>query len=159
MEPKRQRVMSLKTTYILVLLSAILLAGPLGLIAGTAGTDTDCSRAVSTAEMMHCATRVYQEADAELNRVYRQLTTELNGRRKVQLQASQRAWLAFRDKNAVFAAGVAEDGSIAPLLETAELTTMTKARTEQLRAYLKKADTSETTRGTDCPREENQQNN
>ncbi|NLX19756.1 MAG: DUF1311 domain-containing protein [Desulfobulbus sp.] len=128
----------MKITRFLVLLLAMLLMESLQVSAGTADTVSDCSKAVTTAEMLRCADKEFREADAELNRVYRQLTAELNGRRKIQLKASQRAWLAFRDRNAVFAAGAAEGGSMASLLEVAELTALTQARTEQLRVYLKK---------------------
>lgn len=99
--------------------------------------NQDCAQAVSTAEMRTCANRLYQEADAELNQVYRQLVARLSAQRKAQLKASQQAWLAFRDKNAAFAAGVAEGGSMASLVEVTELTALTRSRTEQLRAYLK----------------------
>lgn len=99
--------------------------------------EPDCSQAVSTAEMRTCANRLYQEADAELNQVYRQLIAQLSAPRKTQLKASQQAWLAFRDKNADFAAGVAEGGSMASLVEVMELTAMTRTRTEQLRTYFK----------------------
>lgn len=99
--------------------------------------EPDCSQAVSTAEMRTCANRLYQEADAELNQVYRQLIAQLSAPRKTQLKASQQAWLAFRDKNADFAAGVAGGGSMASLVEVMELTAMTRTRTEQLRTYFK----------------------
>jgi uncharacterized protein YecT (DUF1311 family) len=100
-------------------------------------SDETCREAVSTAEMLTCAAGLYQQADAELNRVYRQLAAQLSGPRKAQLKTSQQAWLVFRDKNAAFAAGVAEGGSMASLVEVTELTGMTRSRTEQLRAYLK----------------------
>lgn len=103
---------------------------------GYAGKQ-DCAEAVSTAEMQTCANRLYHEADAELNQVYRQLIAQLSVQRKTQLKASQQAWLAFRDKNAAFAAGVAEGGSMASLVEITELTAMTRSRTEQLRTYFK----------------------
>jgi uncharacterized protein YecT (DUF1311 family) len=115
---------------------AAILMGCLWVAPGCAGKQ-DCAEAVSTAEMQICANQLYQEADAELNQVYRQLNAQLSAQRKTQLKASQQAWLAFRDKNAVFAAGVAEGGSMASLVEITELTALTKSRTEQLRAYLK----------------------
>ena len=98
--------------------------------------ERDCAEAMSTAEMQTCANKRYQEADAELNQVYRQLTARLSAQRKGQLKASQQAWLAFRDKNAAFAAGVAEGGTMASLVEVTELTAMTRSRTEQLKTYL-----------------------
>lgn len=115
---------------------AAILMGCLWAASGYAGKQ-DCAEAVSTAEMQTCANRLYQEADAELNQVYRQLIAQLSAQRKTQLKASQQAWIAFRDKNAAFAAGIAEGGSMASIVEVTELTAMTRSRTEQLRTYLK----------------------
>jgi uncharacterized protein YecT (DUF1311 family) len=99
--------------------------------------EKDCKDAVSTAEMRACANRLYEAADAELNQVYRQLASQLSDKRRERLKTAQQAWIAFRDKNATFAASVVEDGTMVPLLEVTELTALTKQRTEQLRAYLK----------------------
>lgn len=121
----------------LMLAIVVFFAGCLSAAPNLFAVEPDCSQAVSTAEMQTCANRLYQEADAELNRIYRQLFAQLSGQRKAQLKASQQAWLAFRDKNAAFAAGVAEGGSMASLVEITELTAMTRSRTEQLRTYLK----------------------
>jgi len=115
---------------------AAILMGCLWVVPGYASKQ-DCTEAASTAEMQACANRLYQEADAELNQVYRQLFAQLSAQRKTQLKASQQAWLAFRDKNAAFAASVVEGGSMASLVEVTELTAMTRYRTEQLRTYLK----------------------
>lgn len=99
--------------------------------------EKDCQDAVTTAEMRACANEQYKAADAELGRVYRQLASQLSGQRRDKLKAAQRAWITFRDKNADFAASVAEGGTLSPLLEVTELTAMTKQRTEQLKAQLK----------------------
>lgn len=100
-------------------------------------SEKDCSDAASTAEMQTCADKLYQAADAELNRVYRQLASKLSTSRREKLKTAQQAWIAFRDKNAAFAASVVEGGTMYPILEISELTTMTKQRTEQLKGYLK----------------------
>jgi len=126
----------MKITHAVMVSIAAILAVCLWTEPGRTG-EPDCSQEVSTAEMQTCANRLYQEADAELNQVYRQLIAQLPAQRKTQLKASQQAWLAFRDKNATFAASVAEGGSIASLVGVTELTAMTRSRTEQLRAYLK----------------------
>ena len=86
---------------------AAILMGCLWASSGYAGKQ-DCAEAVSTAEMQTCANRLYQEADAELNQVYRQLIAQLSAQRKTQLKASQQAWITFRDKNTAFAAGIAD---------------------------------------------------
>jgi uncharacterized protein YecT (DUF1311 family) len=86
--------------------------------------------------MHRCSNQLYREADAELNRVYQQLTTQLSNVRRAKLRAAQRAWILFRDKNSAFVASKVEDGTMYPILEIMELTTLTKQRTEQLKAYL-----------------------
>lgn len=87
--------------------------------------------------MQICAGELYRSADAELNRVYRQLSTILSDDRREQLKVAQRAWIVFRDKNATFTASEVAGGSMYPLLELSEKTAMTERRTEQLRAYLR----------------------
>jgi uncharacterized protein YecT (DUF1311 family) len=121
------------------LLTPILAFLFLGLVpaADLSASERDCKDAVSTAEMRTCVNERYQAADAELNRVYRQLASQLSGMRREQLKAAQQAWIVFRDKNAAFAASVVEGGTLYPLLEITELTNLTKQRTDQLRAHLK----------------------
>jgi uncharacterized protein YecT (DUF1311 family) len=100
-------------------------------------SERDCKDAVSTSEMRACANKLYEAADAELNQVYRQLASQLSDKGREKLKAAQQAWILFRDKNAIFAASVVEGGTMYPILEVTELTTMTQQRTEQLRAHLK----------------------
>lgn len=99
-------------------------------------TEQDCQNATTTAATQNCAGELYRSADAELNRVYRQLSTILSDDHREQLKAAQRAWIVFRDRNATFAAGAVAGGSMYPLLELSEKTAMTERRTEQLRSYL-----------------------
>lgn len=98
--------------------------------------EIDCKSAVTTAEMHHCANESYRTADAELNRIYRQLSAQLSGKRREQLKQAQRAWITFRDKNAAFVASAFEGGTMYPILELSELTNMTIYRAEQLKAQL-----------------------
>jgi uncharacterized protein YecT (DUF1311 family) len=107
------------------------------MVPGLSASERDCKEAVSTAEMRTCANERYQAADGELNRVYRQLASQLSDQRRAKLKAAQKAWIAFRDKNAAFVASVVEDGTMYPIVEVMELTATTKQRTEQLRAELK----------------------
>jgi uncharacterized protein YecT (DUF1311 family) len=68
----------------------------------------------------------FERADSELNKIYEALLTKLpDAQGKQMLKKSQRAWLAFRDAEAAFAADQARGGSMAPMIryETmAELT-------------------------------------
>ena len=122
----------LRTTVLVLTISLLLPPLPTLLAA-----PADCADAVSTAEMRSCANARYQEADAELNRVYRQLMSGLSLPGREQLKAAQQAWLGFRDKNAAFVAAMAGEGTMVPLVETAELTTVTRQRVEQLKRYRK----------------------
>jgi|GEM_PF-2076018 len=99
------------------------------------GTQSECSEAATTAQMRACAAQDYQAADAELNRIYNDLRARLSGTQRERLVAAQRAWIVFRDRQAAFAAGVAEGGTLAPLLDVSERATLTRKRTEQLRRY------------------------
>jgi len=79
------------------------------------------------------------EADAEdrqLNIVYKQVVADLDEEGKVLLKTSQRAWLAYRDAEAKFAADAMRGGSAAPLLYFSSIATLTKQRTELLKNYL-----------------------
>jgi uncharacterized protein YecT (DUF1311 family) len=68
----------------------------------------------------------FAHADAELNKSYETLLAKIpDAEDKEKLKQSQRAWLAFRDAEATFAADQLRGGSMAPTIryETmAELT-------------------------------------
>jgi uncharacterized protein YecT (DUF1311 family) len=79
----------------------------------------------------------FKRADAELNKTYEALLKKLpDAESKEKLKQSQRAWLAFRDAEAAFAADVARGGSMAPTLRYASMTELTEQRTKQLKARL-----------------------
>jgi uncharacterized protein YecT (DUF1311 family) len=112
-------------------------AGVLALCAlavlGTRATAAGCEDALTSAEMLNCASRAYEVAKAELDDVYRRLAARLAAPRRAQLEASQSAWTAYRDAQAAFVAGVAEDGTLYPILRLSERTALTEARIEALR--------------------------
>ncbi len=79
------------------------------------------------------------DADAEdrqLNIVYKQVIADLDEEGKALLKTSQRAWLAYRDAEAKFAADAMRGGTAAPLLYFASIATLTRQRTELLKACL-----------------------
>lgn len=89
--------------------AAVYTAG-IAVFAGTADAQpkVDCSNAISTYEMNECAGRDFEQADGELNRVYKEALKSIpemaveeprfNARNwEAALRASQRAWIAFRD--------------------------------------------------------------
>ena len=58
----------------------------------------NCVAPQNLAEANDC----YQQADTTLNDVYRQVRTNLTGRRKQQLIAAEQAWITFRDAHCAF---------------------------------------------------------
>jgi uncharacterized protein YecT (DUF1311 family) len=76
----------------------------------------------------------FKKADAELNKTYEALLKKLpDAESKQKLKESQRAWVAFRDAEAAFAAG---GGTMAPTLRYATMTELTEQRIKQLKARL-----------------------
>ncbi len=80
----------------------------------------------------------YEAEDARLNKAYHEIMQRLSDspEDKKLLQAAQRAWIAFRDAECDFSTNDSKDGSIYPMLVSGCRADLTKARTEQLGAYL-----------------------
>ncbi len=77
----------------------------------------------------------FEQADVELNKTYEAVLKKLpDAESKQKLKESQRAWLAFRDAEAAFAAG--PRGSMAPTLRYATMTELTQQRIKRLKAHL-----------------------
>jgi uncharacterized protein YecT (DUF1311 family) len=78
----------------------------------------------------------FKRADAELNKTYEAVLKKLpDDEGKQKLKQSQRAWLAFRDAEAAFAADEARGGSMAPTLRYATMTELTQQRIKQLKSH------------------------
>jgi uncharacterized protein YecT (DUF1311 family) len=79
----------------------------------------------------------FERADSERNKTYEALLTKLSDTEsKQKLKQSQRAWLAFRDTEAAFAAGQARGGSMAPTIRYETMAELTQQRIKQLKARL-----------------------
>ena len=79
----------------------------------------------------------FLQAAAELNRTYEALLTKLpDAEGKEKLKKAQRAWLAFRDAEAAFAADKVRAGSMAPTLRYETITELTRQRIKQLETGL-----------------------
>jgi uncharacterized protein YecT (DUF1311 family) len=106
--------------------------------------------ATAQSEMNRCADQDAKAADAELNRVYKDLLSknkdDANTTKK--LREAQRAWIAFRDAQleALYPAPdkQGEYGSIYPMCYAIVSTAMTKERTVQLRRMLQGKDPCDT---------------
>ncbi len=68
-------------------------------------------------------------------KTYKALLDRLpNAESKEKLKASQRAWIAFRDAEASFAADQVRGGSLAPVLRYTSMTESTEQRIKQLKS-------------------------
>jgi uncharacterized protein YecT (DUF1311 family) len=87
------------------------------------------------------AARIFEKADAELNRVYKQLIDTLeklsDKKRVTLLRDNQRAWLKYRDTLAQYDAYEMYGGSAYPLLYSGSMASTTKLRTQELKESLK----------------------
>jgi uncharacterized protein YecT (DUF1311 family) len=84
-------------------------------------------------EMKLAAARDFEEADAELNAVYKQVRARLSPKGAAALRDAQRAWVIFRDKTAE-AYGIGEEGgSNEGLMYIRCQEAITQNRTKELR--------------------------
>lgn len=93
--------------------------------------------AQTQAEMTAAAASDYKKADAELNRVYKELQSVLDKNEKKLLVKAQRNWITFRDTHCEFEASEFEGGSMQPMMRLACFTECTNNRIENLKANLK----------------------
>ena len=104
-------------------------------------SQNPCDNAQTTVEMRDCAGKEYKKADAELNSVYKQLMSKLTDEgHKALLKTAQQAWIKYRDANCEFEAYLNRGGTIYPLVYTGCLSTMTTARTKELRELIEQQD-------------------
>jgi uncharacterized protein YecT (DUF1311 family) len=91
--------------------------------------------AQTQAEMNAQGRKDFERVDAELNKTYQSLLAKLaDTEAKNKLKESQRAWIAFRDAEAAFAADQFRGGSAAPVLRWTSMTETTEQRIKQLKA-------------------------
>jgi uncharacterized protein YecT (DUF1311 family) len=110
------------------------------LLLATAGLTfaADDDEPVQTqAEMNQQAAADFAKADAQLNKVYKQVQAGLDADGLAKLKVAQRAWLAFRDADADFQAdAAARGGTMAPCIYDGVRQQLTEARTAELRQLL-----------------------
>ncbi|MFI8416290.1 lysozyme inhibitor LprI family protein [Serratia sp. NPDC078593] len=117
-----------------------LLGGALLLATTSAAlAQEDCGAKNNQMEMNQCASEAYKHADAELNRVYKQVQARLKtdaSTGKLLINA-QRAWIGYRDAECKLSASGTEGGSIYSFLLSSCLTDATQRRIDDLKGYLK----------------------
>lgn len=91
-------------------------------------------------EMNEEAGEDFEAADALLNKVYKQLLAKLDKEAQEHLKVAEKAWLVFRDAEALFAADMARGGSMAALVHEERRMELTKARTKELKEALANRD-------------------
>lgn len=97
-----------------------------------------CEDAQTTVEMRDCAGKEYEAADAELNKVYRQLMSKLDDEgHKMALKEAQLAWIKYRDANCDFESYLNRGGTIYPIVNAGCRTGMTVNRTRELQEMLR----------------------
>ena len=106
-----------------------------------------CSRPVAAAPCSDqtqagldaCAVAARDKADATLNGVYKQIVARLadDPAKTKRLIEAEKAWIAFRDAECAFGNSDSEGGSIHPMEVALCEEKLTRARTQELRSYLK----------------------
>lgn len=105
-----------------------------------ASAETEFSKAFSacidksggvTSEMLECADIELKAQDQRLNTAYRELSSNLNAKRRGELQDVQRLWIRFRDANCAFYVDP-EGGTAATLAGSSCVLQMTASRAKEL---------------------------
>ncbi|HZG52354.1 MAG TPA: lysozyme inhibitor LprI family protein [Pyrinomonadaceae bacterium] len=99
--------------------------------------EDPCPGSNTQSELNGCAARARERADAELNRVYRQLMREAGGTERAKLRAAQLAWVKFRDAQCDYESVGNKGGSIYPMVYGFCQAKVTATRARQLREILR----------------------
>ena len=91
------------------------------------------AKAQSQMEMNRQAEIEFEKADAELNAVYKKTLSGLDSIGKKKLQASEKAWLVYRDAEAAMQADEERGGSMAPMIYAEAETELTRQRIKALK--------------------------
>lgn len=101
--------------------------------------ESSCGEFMSQAEANACSRREYEKADAEMNKVYDQLMSELSGgsgKDQQKLKQAQLLWLQYREANCESEASIYEGGTIRPAIYNLCLASMTRERAMRMKAFL-----------------------
>lgn len=116
---------------------AVVLAGVVFFTPSLAQDMSGCGSKTNQVEMNQCAHAAFIRADAEMNRLYKQQMSHLDADGKKRLQASQRAWLRYRDSACLYETGPHEQsGSIWPMQNALCQASHTRQRNQILKTYV-----------------------
>jgi len=94
--------------------------------------EDPCPGSNTQFELNQCAARARDRADAELNKVYRELLKDTGAAERAKLRAAQLAWIKFRDAQCDYESVGNKGGSIYPMVFSFCLAKMTTERVKQL---------------------------
>ena len=99
-----------------------------------------CERAEQTGvtiDLVNCSSKKLAEADAALNKTYRELVAKLGDKKwELKLRTAQQTWIKYRDANCDFVMELSGGGSASTFEYNFCLADMTTARTKELRETL-----------------------
>ena len=109
-----------------------------------AAQQPNCTDPQTQTDMNQCAARDANEADADLNLIYKTVVSHYEQADRSaettegvkRLRAAQRAWVAFRDAQCAVAGYEAMGGSMESLLVSGCVADLTKRRATELRIML-----------------------
>lgn len=104
-----------------------------------ADDEDPCPGSNTQHELNQCAARVRDKADAELNKVYRELMKDAGTTERAKLRAAQLAWIKFRDTQCDYESFGNKGGSIYPMVSSFCLARVTNARVKQLQEILRES--------------------
>ena len=126
---------SLKST----LLLAFLLYISLSTFAQNDSEDP-CEGVQNQLNMNLCAAQKYKAADAELNKIWKELKPEAGWPKDADVLVAQRIWIKYRDAHCDCLGNMFEGGSIAPMIMSNCLRKLTEERTAHLKSILEWTD-------------------
>jgi uncharacterized protein YecT (DUF1311 family) len=86
-----------------------------------------------TVDLVECSQKKLSEADADLNKVYRQLMSKLGDKKwELKLRTAQQAWIKYRDANCDYVSEFSGGGSATTFEYNFCLADMTTARAKEL---------------------------
>lgn len=95
------------------------------------------SWAQTQSEMNATAHAQYKKADAQLNKVYKQLMSILDKKEKPLLIQAEKDWIKYRDSHCKFEVSPSEGGSIQPLIYSNCLEELTRKRIAEIKVSIK----------------------
>lgn len=122
---------------IFVVISALFL-GVSAMILPAKAADK-CANAQTQAAMDECAGLAFKKSDAELNKLYKEITQRLLNNDEDVLKLlvkAQRAWISYRDAECKFSSSQSAEGSIYPVIYAQCLKSLTDVRIEEFTTYL-----------------------